>query len=327
MSAKRVLAFHYAWYGTPWGPNGRWQHWNHPFRPSEGLERSAYNPDIILHGRRHIGTALYPMDGVYDSQDPATVARQLREAERAGIDGFMVSWWGLDHRSNPVLERFVELAPDDFVTIYYETALTFRIRQRSREEAVERIASDMIALLQAHADKPSWIKVDGRPLVVVYIVHQYTVEEWSRVKRAIHDAGIDVFLLGDTYDIAYLAVFDGLHTYNPIWITRQGKRYDQVFADACTATHAKGGLFAATACPGFDNGQLTRHGDRWIVIPREDGHYYRQSWEAAIACDPDWILVCSYNEWGESSVIEPALEFGDHYIQLTRQYTDLYKGG
>ena len=27
--ARLVLAVHYAWYGTPDGPTGRWRHWNH----------------------------------------------------------------------------------------------------------------------------------------------------------------------------------------------------------------------------------------------------------------------------------------------------------
>ncbi len=322
---KRVLAFHYAWYGTPWGPNGRWQHWNHPYRPGAGLERSAHNPEMILNGRRHIGTALYPLDGVYDSQDPATVRRQLAEAERAGIDGFMISWWGLDHRSNPVVGEFMRQAPADFVTIYYETAYTFALRDCSRELAVQHIAEDMIALLRAHGDKPAWARVDGRPLMVAYIVENYTVAEWLRIRQMVREAGIEMFLLGDTYNLDYLEAMDGLHTYNPIWITLQGKDYGRVFAETSRGVHERGKLYAATVCPGFDNSQVAG-GPEWLVIPREDGYYYRMSWEAALAAEPDWILVCSFNEWGESSVIEPALEFGGRYIQMTRQYARLFKG-
>ena len=325
MSTQRVLAFHYAWYGAPWGPNGRWQHWNHPYRPGEGVERSAHNPDIILNGRRHIGTALYPMDGVYDSQDPATVRRQIQLAERAGIDGFIISWWGLDHRSNPVVDAFMRQAPADFVTIYYETTYTFPLRDHSRPEALRRIAADMVALLRAHGDKPAWIKVDGRPLMVAYVVHNYTVAEWQEVRRLVREAGLEMFLLGDTYDLDYLEVMDGLHTYNPIWITLRNQDYRQVFAGASQGVHARGKLYAATVCPGFDNSQVSTS-PQWLVIPREDGQYYRMSWEAALDSQPDWILVCSFNEWGESSVIEPALEFGERYIQMTHQYARLFKG-
>ena len=36
----------------------------------------------------------YPLAGVYDSDDPATVRRHIRLAKAAGIDGFLVDWWG-----------------------------------------------------------------------------------------------------------------------------------------------------------------------------------------------------------------------------------------
>jgi hypothetical protein len=117
---------------------------------------------------------------------------------------------------------------------------------------------------------------------------------------------------------------DGLHTYNPIWITLQAKDYQQVFAETSRAVHERGKLFAATVCPGFDNSQVVRS-PNWLVVPREDGQYYRMTWEAALASQPDWILICSYNEWGESSVIEPTLQFGEQYMQMTRQYTRLFK--
>jgi hypothetical protein len=150
------------------------------------------------------------------------------------------------------------------------------------------------------------------------------VDEWAQIKAAVQAAGHDVFLLGDTYNLDYLGVMDGLHTYNPIRFTKRGQDMAQVFAETAAAVHAQGGLYAATVSPGFDNLQLHPLAKR-TVIPREHGHYYRMTWEAALGSGADWVLICSFNEWGESSVIEPALEFGDQYIQLTRQYAQLYR--
>ena len=133
-----------------------------------------------------------------------------------------------------------------------------------------------------------------------------------------------MFLLGDTYNLDYLEVMEGLHTYNPIRFTVRGQNMAQVYAETAAAVHDKGGLFAATVCPGFDNMQLHPLARR-TVVPRENGHYYCMTWEAALGSEADWILICSFNEWGESSVIEPTLEFGDQYIQLTRQYARLFR--
>ena len=71
---KQVLAFYYPWYGTPEGPSGEWVHWN--------------------PNRRHHDSAHDPAYGFYDSSDPETVRRHIREAKSAGIDGFIASWWG-----------------------------------------------------------------------------------------------------------------------------------------------------------------------------------------------------------------------------------------
>jgi hypothetical protein len=41
--------------------------------------------------------------------------------------------------------------------------------------------------------------------------------------------------------------------------------------------------------------------------------------------DPNWIVICSWNEWGESTNIEPCLEFGEEYLNLTKHLADRFK--
>lgn len=40
---------------------------------------------------------------------------------------------------------------------------------------------------------------------------------------------------------------------------------------------------------------------------REGGEYYRRMWRAALAAGPDDVTITSYNEWGESTAVEPAV--------------------
>jgi hypothetical protein len=62
-------------------------------------------------------------------------------------------------------------------------------------------------------------------------------------------------------------------------------------------------------------------------MPRENGGYYRVTWEACLRCDPDFIVINSYNEWGESSVIESTRQFGKDYLEYTREFVERYKQG
>ncbi len=311
---KRVLAFHYAWYGTPWGPAGRWMGWS----------SDRYDPDLARGGPRQCTVAHYPLDGLYDSLSDETIKRQLAEAREAELDGFIVSWWGTEHYSHRVLRRMCELAGEDFVTIYYETAMTHKLRDEDRQAAIRRIAEDMAVLLSELAPKPSWMKVDNKPVIFVYIVGSYTVDEWGAVREELTKRGLDAFLVGDTLDPSYLEVFDGLHTYSPVGILASGRSLREVYEKAATACREKGKLFAATVLPGYDDRKIRKPG---LLYPRGNGSTYDHTWRAALSCEPDWILVCTWNEWYEGTEIEPSIEFGKDYLYQTAQYARAWKAG
>jgi hypothetical protein len=61
-------------------------------------------------------------------------------------------------------------------------------------------------------------------------------------------------------------------------------------------------------------------------VPRRAGATYRTSWEAALASQPDWITISTFNEWYEGGMIEPSVSFGDLYLRLTRQYARAWHG-
>jgi hypothetical protein len=55
-------------------------------------------------------------------------------------------------------------------------------------------------------------------------------------------------------------------------------------------------------------------------LDRAGGAVYAATFEAAVASNPDWLLLSSFNEWVEGSYIEPGLLYGDTYLQLTREF-------
>src|SRR5947209_7994827 len=61
------------------------------------------------------------------------------------------------------------------------------------------------------------------------------------------------------------------------------------------------------------------------LVQREEGALYRALWEQAIADDPDWILISSFNQWHNGTEIEPSVEMGDRYLTLTRELSTRFK--
>jgi len=76
-----------------------------------------------------------------------------------------------------------------------------------------------------------------------------------------------------------------------------------------------------TVIPGYDDTKIRHPG---LKADRLDGEVYRVLWEEAIKAKPDWVLITSWNEWHEGSEIEPSLEYGDQYLQLTKDYASRF---
>lgn len=314
---KRVLAFHYVWYGTPFGPAGLWRGW------PGGRREGRYNPDLVFGGKRMVDSPNYPLDGPYDSLDPVVIERQFRELEHAGVDGSIVSWWGIGDYSDRVLDALVDKAEgsDYRITLYYETPMVKR-RKGEHTEA-ECIFDDMKCILDRHAHKDAWLKVDGRPVIVIYVVDTYPLAVWQEVKDGLKKEGYDPFFLGDTFDLEALSVMDGLHTYNPVGRLVRGEDLTATYRQVAAGVHSEGKLFAATVLPGFDDRKIRTPG---TFLARENGGCYNKTWHAALACDPEWVLITSWNEWHEGSEIEPSCENGSEYLWLTRQWVRGFKG-
>lgn len=303
---RLVLAFYYPWYGTPQGASGKWFHW-------EGVSYTG------------IGSSTdYPLLGPYDSWDPRVMRSHIKMAKSVGIDGFVISWWGIRTFEDEAFARMLDVATEERfnMTIYYESV---------RELTAEQITNELSYVLRKYAEHPAFLKIEGRPVIFIYAVEAYgrTPEFWNHILRSIENAtGIKALYIADTFNMAYLTVFDGLHTYNPIWIQDHAGTYlkqsrlvkSYVDLDAAESLRK---LWIATVNPGYDDRKIRKPG---TYVSREAGVYYRKTWEAALASEPDIAIICTWNEWHEGTEIEPSREHGFQYLDLTKEYVARYKG-
>ena len=71
--------------------------------------------------------------------------------------------------------------------------------------------------------------------------------------------------------------------------------------------------------PGYDDRAVPGRPLPRPVVNRDGGRLFADLWRAAIAADPDWILIVSFNEWHEGSEIEPSRETGSRELDTCRQ--------
>lgn len=259
---------------------------------------------------------------VYD--DPMAIARQIDQAQQAGIDGFVVSWAGPDSNSNQILPTLLDLAlARNFqVSIYFETL------GENGPQPVNVIEDWLTYLLSTYSQHPAFAQFDDQPVVFIWASRSMELSVWQRIFTTLRDQGLDARYMAMDFEATALDVFDGLHTYAVIDIPdlaqtmqdagRGARYYDLLDPDAATK------LWIATAQPGNDDHLLPGR-DGGLVIDRQGGDYYRSTFEAALSSEPDWIVITSWNEWWEHTYIEPSQLYGTLYLDITREYATRWK--
>ncbi len=75
--------------------------------------------------------------------------------------------------------------------------------------------------------------------------------------------------------------------------------------------------------PGYDDSPVP--GRTTPVREREDGGFYRHSWQKAVASRPELVLIETWNELHEGTEICETVETGTLYLDLTREWSARFK--
>jgi glycoprotein endo-alpha-1,2-mannosidase len=306
---RQILAFFYGWYRNP-TVSGVWHGWVKP-RPAEKEIASS------LH---------YPEWGPYDSNDPKIIERQATEAENAGLTGFIYSWWGRDNIQNAPLKLMLDVADRHHlkVTIYIE-----KVEGDTEKDKEANGAADLRFILDTYATHPAFLKVGAHPVMFAYVrAINKGPRNWASVISAVsEDPTRRPLIFADsnarTSPSELLNEFYGLHRYG---ITREtaGLSREQLAAWGASSypayvAEAEDRISCVTISPGHDVSKIKKRPDP-TATDRIGGEAYRILWQQAIAANPDWILINSWNEWHEGSELEPSAEFDHQALDDTKTY-------
>ncbi|HEX7594559.1 MAG TPA: endo-1,3-alpha-glucanase family glycosylhydrolase, partial [Anaerolineae bacterium] len=280
-----VLAFYYAWYdANTWKPNKV--------------------PDLPTTP--------------YASSDASAIARQIVQARGAGIDAFVVSWWGAGNPTDDNLKLMLDQAraANFRVAVDFEVTAPF---YNSKQDAINSLKN----LLATRAQQPAYLRVDGKPVIFFWREQKYSVDEWRDIRNTVDPNHQSYWIAeGAKEALPYLSVFDGLHLYSIVWapdVTAELSKWP-----SRVRAYGADKLWVATTMPGADN---SRTQSAKVIRDRRNGDFYRDTWRGAFASYPDWIIITSWNEWVEGTMIEPSVTYGNLYLDITRDFAAQFKAG
>jgi len=186
---KVVLAYYYIW-----------------FNEDNWIKTAAEG------GRKEGLEGLHPLVGAYNSWDPTIIQKHMQQMNRALIDALAVSWW-YDTKAN---------GPNRILDIVFERAVAHNLKITIDYEhgraPLETVDHDLFYFLSRYKDHPAMLKVEGRPVVMIWTAWGHTPAEWQGVFDRLEKAGIIAFpIMSGSYQNGkgreYLGPFRSLEEY------------------------------------------------------------------------------------------------------------------
>jgi Glycosyl hydrolase family 99 len=286
--------------------------------PTTGLGANDSRPVLAyyyaLWDPDNFDRTIFQPEQPYNSDDLSVLQRHVQQAQTAGIDGFVMSWHGNGDRTDTNLAHILDIGQKAGfrATIHFETPLFW---------GVDDVVAQLTALYQNRINHPAFLRYQGRPVIFFWQVGMYDNATWSSIRSQVDPNHTAVWIAdGDNFGVLGGDAWDGISPYAIAW---SGNPAGQLASWAGKAqAAAPGKLWIPPVSPGCNDSAVR---STTCLQDRADGAYYQSTWDGAVATNPQWaVIVSTFNEWMESTQIEPSVQYGNQYLQLTRQNADRY---
>jgi hypothetical protein len=257
----------------------------------------------------------------YDSTDPSAIKRQITQAQSAGIDGFISSWWGPGSKTDRNMAIVLDVAKQNnfYIGMFLETNSIIKARNKNWTLVEDDLVTWLEYYVTKHGAHPATMKVDGKPLIVPWVTCTVPVETWRNVRSRMKARNVHATMIADCRDPQYFDVFDGALGND----AKTGRivRYYALLADSPSPK-----IWMSSAMPGYDERLIEgRINPRYY--DREDGQYFKRELNTALEASPHWLRLYTWNEYPENTYIEPSKNFGDKYLKIAADYVLPWKCG
>ena len=185
-------------------------------RPLVGAYYYLWNPENFAGGtlRAHLVPPQLPAGSLVNSQSPRTAARDITNARKAGINFFAIDWWPYDpgysgedyQKADDAMQSFLK-APNisqmRFAMFYETWNLGFVPGRESTPVTFQmelHFDADMASFAKDYFHNRSYLRIDGRPVVFLYLTRTLTGDVAGMIQGArtvLKRLGFNPYFIGD----------------------------------------------------------------------------------------------------------------------------------
>ena len=288
--SRTVFAYYYPWFsGAP-----SYRHW------------LSGTPGQV------VGSSI-PLLGAYDSRSASTLDTQMRWVAAAKIDVLTLSWWGQGSYEDQDVPAILAKAAQ------YGIKVSFMIDQYTGRTPGS-VAGDIAYIYAKYGASPAFFRV-SRPTEYgpsanprgIFFIYNPQGSGWASAIDGLRGTVNDAIVLVRTNDSRLLSdsgvsgVIDSMHVDGMFNMGYYAAGYQSPLPESSNY------LLVFAAQPGFDN----THSGGTLQLSRDGGATYDNVWRLLAQQKPEAVAVDSFNEWAETSQIEPALpNAGAPYVHL-----------
>ncbi|MCC9606480.1 glycoside hydrolase family 99-like domain-containing protein [Blastopirellula sp. JC732] len=319
--------------------------------PPRDLVLAYYYPWYLKGDWTRHGYFGEPTLGNYGTDDPQIAEQHIRWGKEAGLDGFVVSWGGPQDMTDKHFRAGYlksENSADLKYAFIYESlgrldGADGKTNERidfSNRRVVRRFQEDLAYLNKQFCGDDRYLKVDGRPVIVLYVTRTFRNFNAEILKKIEEEVGQkfyfiadESFILGEQKDPATAEnglrdgkpLFDAYTAYNMFEsdLVKEGEpAVDYMRREAIPVfqTWSAETVFCPTLMPKYHDfrGKRTLTGTpaeyksmvaMMQALPKKPvGHGI-----GAI------YLITSWNEWWEGTTIEPDTTDGKAFLEANRE--------
>ena len=253
------------------------------------------------------------IDVGYSSQDPLTIKKQIEQAKRAGISGFVVDWYG---DREPFLDKSYALLQSAASEQRFTVAMMYDETEKPAEEATDDALVSFDEFQQKYLaagarGRDAYLTYKGRPVIFIFPKGGHT--DWNRVRAETNQWSPPPLLIYEYMQSPFASAFDGFYAWvnpGPKGWTGDGSNWgEQYLRDFYQTMHTKypdkiaiGGVW-----PGFDDRKaswsLGRYMSRRCGDTFADTMKLSREYETAGSPLP-FLLIATWNDYEEGTAIE-----------------------